>query len=80
MTSKIRTRTSCSLSDGKSKIDLADMDYVSWRDSLKKDAEVLELLTLLVGDITPEHDSKLQELFRVIDNKITHPINEGNKS
>ena len=63
----------------KVKIDLADMDYVSWRDSLKKDAEVLELLTLLVGDITPEHDSKLQELFRVIDNKITHPINEGNK-
>ena len=34
---------------------------------------------MLVGDITPEHDSKLQELFRVIDNKITHPINEGNK-
>lgn len=55
------------------------MDYVSWRDSLAKDADVLELLTLLVGDITPEHDLKLQELFRVIDNKITHPINEGNK-
>lgn len=63
----------------KVKIDLADMDYVSWRDSLAKDADVLELLTLLVGDITPEHDSKLQELFRVTDNKITHPINEGNK-
>ncbi len=63
----------------KVKIDLADMDYMSWRDSLAKDAEVLELLTLFVGDITPEHDAKLQELFRVIDNKITHPINEGNK-
>ena len=63
----------------KVKIALADMDYVSWRDSLAKDADVLELLTLFVGDITPEHDSKLQELFRVIDNKITHPINEGNK-
>lgn len=63
----------------KVKIDLADMDYMSWRDSLAKDAEVLELLTLFVGDITPEHDAKMQELFRVIDNKITHPINEGNK-
>ena len=63
----------------KVKIDLADMDYVSWRESLAKDAEVLELLTLMVGDITPEHDSKLQELYRVIDDKITHPINEGNK-
>ena len=63
----------------KIKIDLADMDYVSWRESLAKDAEVLELLTLMVGDITPEHDSKLQELYRVIDNKIANPINENNK-
>ncbi len=63
----------------KIKIDLADMDYVSWRESLAKDAEVLELLTLMVGDITPEHDSKLQELYRVIDNKISNPINDSNK-
>lgn len=63
----------------KVKIDLADMDYLSWRDSLVKDAKVLELLTAMVGDITPEHDAKLQELYRVIDNKIAHPINEGNK-
>jgi len=63
----------------KVKIDIADMDYVSWKESLAKDAEVLELLTLMVGDITPEHDSKLQELYRVIDNKISNPINDSNK-
>lgn len=63
----------------KVKIDLADMDYLSWRDSLAKDAEVLELLTVMVGDITPEHDSKLQKLLSVIDDKIAHPINEGNR-
>lgn len=63
----------------KIKIDLADMDYVSWRDSLVKDAEVLELLTVMVGDITPEHDSKLQELYKIIDEKISNPINEENK-
>lgn len=63
----------------KIKIDLSDMDYVSWRDSLEKDAEVLELLTVMVGDITPEHDSKLQELYKIIDEKISNPINEGNK-
>lgn len=63
----------------KIKIDLADMDYVSWRDSLVKDAEVLELLTVMVGDITPEHDSKLQELYKIIDEKISNPINEDNK-
>ena len=55
------------------------MDYVSWRDSLKKDQDTLELLTLTVGDITPEHDLKLQELMKIIDNKLSHPINEGNK-
>lgn len=63
----------------KVKIELADMDRESWRKSLAKDAEILELLTLMVGDITPEHDSKLQELYSVIDNKIANPINEGNK-
>lgn len=63
----------------KVKINLSDMDYVSWRESLVKDAEVLGLLTYMVGDITPEHDSKLQELYRVIDDKIAHPINDGNK-
>lgn len=63
----------------KVKIDLADMDYKSWRNSLAKDAEILELLTLMIGDITPQHDSKLQELFKVIRNKLEHPINAGNK-
>lgn len=63
----------------KIKIDLADMDYLTWRKSLVKDAEVLELLTVMVADITPEHDSKLQELYKIIDKKISNPINEGNK-
>lgn len=63
----------------KVKIDLADMDYISWRDALENDRDILELLTLMVGDITPEHDSKLQELLSVIDKKITYPINEGNR-
>ena len=63
----------------KVKIEIGDMDYKSWRDSLVKDRDVLELLTLMVGDITPEYDCKLQELFRVIKDKLEHPINEGNK-
>lgn len=63
----------------KVKIDLADMDYTSWRRTLEKDRDTLELLSLMVGDITPEHDSKLQELLCVLREKIEHPINEGNK-
>ncbi|MGM9632783.1 MAG: helicase-related protein [Eubacteriales bacterium] len=63
----------------KVQIDLADMDRISWRGELAKDQEVLELLTIMVDDITPEHDSKLQELFKDLSGKVEHPINEGNK-
>ena len=63
----------------KVKIDLADMDYVSWRRELEKDAENLELLSLMIADITPEHDTKLQKLFDIIQEKIEHPINPGNR-
>ena len=61
------------------KIDLADMDYLSWKHSLEKDKEVLDLITIMVADITPAHDSKLQELIKTVTQKITHPINEDNK-
>ena len=63
----------------KVKIEIGDMDYKSWRYSLVKDRDILELLTLMVGDITPKYDSKLQELFRVIRNKLENPINQDNK-
>lgn len=63
----------------KVKIDLADMDYKTWRAELEKDAKTLELLTLMVADITPEHDSKLQELLELVSDKIENPINPGNK-
>ena len=63
----------------KVKIELADMDYKSWRTELKADADVLELLTLMVADITPEHDSKLKELLKLVSEKIENPINPGNK-
>ena len=61
------------------KIDLNDMDYVSWRDELQQDADVLELLTLFIADITPEHDTKLQTLLNLIKVKIENPINAGNR-
>ena len=63
----------------KVKIDLADMDYKTWRAELQHDADTLELLTLMVADITPEHDLKLQTLFKLLDEKMANPINEENK-
>lgn len=63
----------------KVKIDLADMDYVTWREELKKDSETLALLYDMVADITPEHDEKLQTLLRMLSEKIDNPINDDNK-
>ena len=63
----------------KVKIDLADMDYISWRNALLKDSEILELLSSMISDITPEHDSKLQELLAMLKNKVENPINGTNK-
>ncbi|MDU1027885.1 MAG: helicase-related protein [Clostridiales bacterium] len=63
----------------KVKIDLADMDYKTWRDELQQDADTLELLTLMIADITPAHDLKLQTLMNLLDDKMKHPINGENK-
>ena len=61
------------------KIDLADMDYLSWLRELEKDADNLQLLSLMIGDITPAHDTKLQTLLELIQKKQEHPINPGNR-
>ena len=63
----------------KSKINLRDMDYVSWRRDLKADLEVLELLILMLKDITPKHDTKLQQLVADLKHKFEPPINGSNK-
>ena len=63
----------------KTKIDLADMDYIQWRSYLAKDLENLNTLLFMLEDITPEHDSKLQMLIEEIRSKFEHPINDSNK-
>ena len=61
------------------RIDLADMDYVSWRASLATDSALLDSLLSMTSVVTPEHDGKLQELLSLIKNKVESPINDGNK-
>lgn len=63
----------------KVKIDLADLDWQSWRKELQNDVSVLERLTHIIADISAEHDTKLQTLLKLLDEKIKHPINPGNK-
>ncbi|MDE6272198.1 MAG: DEAD/DEAH box helicase family protein [Muribaculaceae bacterium] len=63
----------------KTKIDLADMDYIQWRGYLARDLDSLNTLLFMLEDITPEHDSKLQMLIEDIRNKLANPINGDNK-
>jgi len=61
------------------KIELSDMDYLSWLEDLKLDRQLLSDLLFEVETITPKHDYKLKVLMDTIENKITNPINGANK-
>ena len=63
----------------KNKILLEDLDYISWKGYLKQDLETLDLLIMMLEDITPEHDAKLQQLVEDLRNKFATPINNDNK-
>lgn len=63
----------------KNKIDLRDIDTISWRRYLVEDKERFDLLLLMLKDISPEHDSKLQQLVCDLREKFAHPINGSNK-
>ncbi len=64
---------------GKSKYEIADLDYISWQRDLKADLDQLDLLISMVQDITPEHDAKLTDLKDQIAGKVADPINPGNR-
>ena len=63
----------------KNRILLEDMDYISWRDEIENDLEIIQLLLYMLKSITPEHDSKLQQLISDLKDKFAHPINGDNK-
>ena len=63
----------------KNRILLEDMDYISWKKEIKDDLEIIRLLLLMLQSITPEHDSKLQQLITDLKDKFAHPINGNNK-
>lgn len=63
----------------KNRILLEDMDYISWQREIKGDLEIIRLLLTMLESITPEHDSKLQQLVGDLQHKFAHPINGDNK-
>lgn len=63
----------------KVQINIADLDTLSWKADLRQDLEVAQKLLAQLARVTPEHDSKLQDLKQQIVDKLQNPINEGNK-
>ena len=63
----------------KVKINLKDMDILSWKRDLEQDKVILKLLLLQMEEIVPSYDSKLQKLLEIIRDKVNNPINWNNK-
>ena len=64
---------------GKVKINLGDMDLLSWEHDLSCDLEIIDALLDSMGKVTPEDDSKLTHLKALVLNKIENPINDANR-
>lgn len=60
-------------------IELSDLDVVTWQRNILHDIEILTEIYTAMKLVTPEEDNKLNQLKKLIDNKITNPINDGNK-
>ncbi len=63
----------------KVKILFKDIDLIRWKQDLLLDKEKLEWLLQESSKITPDRDSKLNDLKTLIAEKINNPINENNK-
>lgn len=63
----------------KIKINLADMNTSGWKEDLTSDLRVAQSILHEMERITPEYDSKLQNLKQIIQHKLDNPINTWNK-
>ena len=64
---------------GKVKIAFEDMDILSYKRDLQSDIEILSALRELMDEVTTERDLKLKNLLEVIEDKLSNPINSGNR-
>jgi hypothetical protein len=63
----------------KVKVLLQDMDLIRWRQDLVEDRDQLERLLIEAAKISNIRDAKLDELKRLVQNKIENPLNENNR-
>jgi SNF2 family DNA or RNA helicase len=60
-------------------IRLEHLKRKEWKKDLKKDRKQLIAIHEKAAAVTPDRDAKLQELKRLIQNKISHPLNGDNR-
>lgn len=65
--------------NGKVKINLADMNTSGWKQDLEADLSIAQDILEEMNWVTPKEDAKLNDLKKSITNKIENPINAGNK-
>jgi hypothetical protein len=63
----------------KIQISLADMDLPSWKHDLEADLFLIEQLLASMRLVKPEHDAKLLHLKNLLAEKLSKPLNPGNK-
>ncbi len=63
----------------KIKINLADMNTSGWKAELENDKDIAENILKEMEKVVPEKDAKLEDLKKIIKDKIKNPINKGNK-
>lgn len=61
------------------KINLSDMDRISWKEELSYDRDITNYLLKEMEKVASKHDYKLHTLKNIIKEKMDRPINEGNK-
>lgn len=61
------------------KVLIQDCDIIRWKQELQDDQNRLVELLHISEQIKPERDKKLEALKRLIEGKLNHPINSGNK-
>jgi hypothetical protein len=64
---------------GNVKINLEDMNTSGWKNDLQYDLDIARLIYQEMIRVTPDKDSKLQDLKTFIREKIENPINPGNR-
>ncbi|MBL7773920.1 MAG: DEAD/DEAH box helicase family protein [Chitinophagaceae bacterium] len=63
----------------KIKVHISDMDTTKWSEDLNEDLALLNMLWGSIVDVRGSKDYKLQQLIKLLDNKISHPFNPNNR-